>query len=175
MALFKSINQLSHFLVSLIFFSVLVIILTMVTFSEQLVLTTGLSILGYQWQRQERFLHNTALRRFRAGFGVSPQAVFVLLEKLMTSKNDNARIEEPSVKWLLVSLFFLKVYLTETLMAGTMGHNEKTIRNQVWKYIAAIKELSSEVVSNIYRCALLHNLMFLSQSPAFYPRRLFGP
>jgi hypothetical protein len=102
------------------------------------VLTLGLELVGFS--RAHQCDHTANLRRFAAHFGACPKTrdVFRYFCWLQTTQSATARIAKPQVFDLLMTLFWLKTYPTKHQTAGTFHVGEKTVRNNVWKYIQAV-------------------------------------
>ena len=89
-----------------------------------------------------RDVKETDKRRFRASYGVSPevctqvwQMIYHSLPMLLTFDH------------LLWALLFMKIYATESVLAGSVGVDEKTYRLHVWTVIKSISNLKGNVVS----------------------------
>jgi hypothetical protein len=87
--------------------------------------------------------HKTNLRRFAAHFGACPETCSAIFVDLQTTQIAASRIAKPQVFYLLMALNWLKIYPTEHQIAGTFNVDEKTVRNNVWKYIRAIQALKA--------------------------------
>lgn len=85
-------------------------------------------------------------RDFREYFGCSCQVVADLWTILV--KNDIVPFNG-SINKLLYTLFFLKKYPTEAVLANTMKVERKLLRETVWSFIETIPLIQSEVVSTI--------------------------
>jgi hypothetical protein len=98
----------------------------------------GLSYAGFDRSRQG---NQADMRRFRAHFGVSPEAIEALIAdierggKKVTPKN------------LFMAICWLKLYETEEVMAGRWDHDEKTCRLIVREYVKEIKKLKSQKIT----------------------------
>ena len=84
------------------------------------------------------------LRRFKAFFGVKP-AISSDVWSLLVGHNLTPPKAEPM--HLLWALLFLKVYGTEEVNAGLIGHDPDTIRKWVWLMVKALHDLSKQLVS----------------------------
>ena len=52
--------------------------------------------------------------------------------------------EEPDAVWLLIALNWIREYNMEEFMEGVFDHDEKTLREHIWKYILAIRQLKDD-------------------------------
>jgi hypothetical protein len=102
-------------------------------------LTLGLELVGFSKARQKDHLAN--LRRFAAHFGACPETCSAIFVDLQTTQIAATCIAEPEVFYLVMTMYWLKVYSSEHQTAGTFEVDEKTVRNNIWKYIRAIQAL----------------------------------
>jgi hypothetical protein len=86
-------------------------------------------------------------QRFRANFGVGP-VVCNFAWKLL---RDNGQTNGAEPKHLLYALKWLKIYGTEHVLAGDLRIDEKTLRKWVWRFVYALSDLESDVVSIFQR------------------------
>ena len=84
----------------------------------------------------EKNITSTDHRFFRSGFGVSPKVCGKIWSEM------DVEYHNLSAEHLLWALHFLKVYSTETVLAGTVGVSEKTYRETVFKVIDSISIMS---------------------------------
>jgi hypothetical protein len=84
-------------------------------------------------------------RRFKAFFGVKPARAYETWSLLI-----GHRCLPPNAKpeYLLWALLFLKIYATEAVLSGLIGHDENTIRKWVWWLVKALAKLSKHLVSS---------------------------
>jgi hypothetical protein len=108
-------------------------------------LAIGLEWAGFDASRQNG-RHETNVRRFVAFYGAYPETCSAIFTDFQTTQIFAARIPKPSVLNFLMTLFFLKRYNTEDVIAGTFKVDEKTARKWVWKYIRAMQALKAEKV-----------------------------
>ena len=78
----------------------------------------------------------TFYRRFKSSFGVSPLICSVLWHLVSSKKNNSL-----TWKHLLWTLFHLKVYNTENVMASMFHADEKTIKNRISSTLDAFNSL----------------------------------
>ena len=87
----------------------------------------------------------TDKRRFRASYGVSPEVCTQVWHLIYFSLPVIQKIDH-----LLWALLFMKVYASETVLAGIVEVDEKTFRRHVWTVISSISDLKGTVVSYKY-------------------------
>jgi hypothetical protein len=102
-------------------------------------LTLGLELIGFSKARQKDL--KTNLRQFAAHFGACPETCSAIFVDLQMTQIAAGRIARPQVFYLLMALYWLKMYPTEHQTAATFEVDEKTVRNNVWKYVRAIQAL----------------------------------
>jgi hypothetical protein len=66
---------------------------------------------------------------------------------LQTTNNNDARIDGPDPRLLLMMGNWLKTYATESQMAGRWQMDEKTIRKWNWHYVIKVQALKLDKVS----------------------------
>jgi hypothetical protein len=84
------------------------------------------------------------LRRFKAFFGMKPARASEVWSLLI---GHNLMPPKAQPMHLLWALLFLKLYGTEDVNAGMIGHDESTIRKWVWLLVKAMHDLSKILVS----------------------------
>lgn len=110
-------------------------------------LKRGLEILGSDEVAQQRVNRSTNVRRYKRHYGGPPSAHAALWEMLVTTDIENALLPRANAKDLdhfLLSLFYLKVYPTEEVLALRFGVHEQTARKWARFYIerlAALKQV----------------------------------
>jgi hypothetical protein len=107
----------------------------------------GLHLAGFSEARQARTRQATSLDRFRSNYGLSPVTYANVLADLQTTENDDARIDRPDPRLLLMMGNWLKTYATESQMAGSWQIDEKTIRKWNWHYAVKVQALKLQKVS----------------------------
>jgi len=92
-------------------------------------------------------------RRWRSYFGASANTVADVWNALDSTNRlpDNASLDH-----MLWTFMFLKVYETETIMAGIIACDEKTYRKWVWAFAEAIADLLNDLVSFESRLPVNH-------------------
>jgi hypothetical protein len=121
----------------------------MVTFlvgSPEEWLVLGLEAVGFGPSRQN-CCDKTNMERFLAHFGASPKTCCAVFSDLQTTQVKAAMIAKPCIVYFLMTMFWLKMYPSESLTAGTFNVDEKTARTQVRKYVLAIQGLKAQKVN----------------------------
>ena len=99
---------------------------------------------------------------FRSFFGCGP-IVFLSLWNLLAISN--AVPDGGTIEHLLWTLMFLKLYSGQkALCALAGGVDPETFRTWVWKFVLAVAELESEVVSNIHATDTSFNVYYVSRT-----------
>jgi hypothetical protein len=111
-------------------------------------LELGLDIVGFEQHRRQRTCIATKLRRFRAHFGVGPEAYSAIFTDLQTTDIDGARIDKPNPIHFFMTMNWLCTYKVEEELAGTFKVSEKTARKWIWKYTSAIQALKGAKVGS---------------------------
>lgn len=78
---------------------------------------------------------------YMANFGVSPRVTSLIFKKI------DAKGRKVSPKYLLITLFFMKVYPSERTLQSISGVSRETTRSWVWFIISMIARLKKDVVS----------------------------
>ena len=114
-----------------------------------MMLDNGLEFAGYTF-RNERVKADTWNSRFKAPYGSDPIVYSKLFEDLQTTEIAEAQIHEGkiSLRYFLMTIYFLRQYPTEKILESRFGVSEKTARTWVWYYISKIKELKLQKVRN---------------------------
>jgi hypothetical protein len=98
----------------------------LVRLSTEEIQALGLTLAGFPETRQARTRQATSLDRFRSNYGLSPASFANILVDLQTTNHDDARINKPDPRLLLMMGNWLKTYATESHMAGPWRMDEKT-------------------------------------------------
>jgi len=102
----------------------------------------GLVVAGLDQQRAQRLCAKRKERLFRDNFGVGAKAVAAAYEALVSpTAIPAARVEKPNLYWYLVSIYWLKVYLTEGQMYAKFGKDNEEMRNHIKFYIEKLAAL----------------------------------
>ncbi len=96
-------------------------------YSSEALLKHCLSYVGFD-ERQQKCSEELNVRRFRAFYGVSPQAVKVLIYDLA---KENREVNIASV---FMAISWVTLYDIEEVMAAWWGYGEKHCRETVRKY-----------------------------------------
>jgi hypothetical protein len=121
---------------------------------KHMVTASQMLFFGLQMFFTERRIKNTKYRstnvlRFVKKFGISPTTACFVYEDLQKTKNDLARINDPSDKTLLfflAAVYMLKKYPTEDDLESTLDYSPRYISRKVWEYVEKIQLLKSEVI-----------------------------
>jgi hypothetical protein len=121
--------------------------MTMIEASEQQFLNIRLKTIGFPAWRTEKTNEEKNLERFRSAFGVSPKACAAVFRDLQLFDIGNAKVDKPAVHKMLMALYWLKTYQTETVISGLFHNSEETVRKWNWAYCKAFQALKSFKVS----------------------------
>jgi hypothetical protein len=94
---------------------------------------------------------NTTKKRFRSSYGLDPPAFNELMSDLQTVDIGDKQIEQFDPFYLLMTLYWLRHYIVEPILAAVFRVNEKTARKWCWKYALAIQALKETKV----RCTIV--------------------
>ena len=85
---------------------------------------------------------------FKAHYGCSPSIVVMLLHDLQTTDIHEARVEDRKLKieYILLTLYFLRLYPTEVQLAATFKIGVVTVRTWIWFYIPKFQALKANKV-----------------------------
>ena len=116
---------------------------------------TGLTFIGYPTALDEMHQHQALtplqLRRWRSHFGVCPRSSYRMWLLLLQQEEDAPQVEKRSrglnLMAFFMTLFFLKTYPTNDVMAARTQKDPKTVRKWVWWYISKMSQLSPILVS----------------------------
>lgn len=115
----------------------------------QQILQAGLALF-YSPARVARVKNNsTNLDRFNTKFGVQPVTACMIYEDLQKTNIDDARIDSPndiSLKFFLISLYYLQKYPTEDVMESTLDISPRYISKMVWQYIGRVQAMKAEKI-----------------------------
>jgi hypothetical protein len=105
------------------------------------ILSMALDLVGFGPTRQVTSM-DLKLRRFRSHFGVGPETVKEMFEKL----NEEHRGFDVDLKGLLMALNWLKLYDPEEVLAARWGISEKNLRVKIRTYVEMIASLEDEMI-----------------------------
>ena len=108
--------------------------------SSDELLALGLNYVGFGPDRQN-VSDDLNTSRFRAHYGVGPQAIRALIVDLEQNG------ENVTPKKLFMAICWLKLYDTEAVMAGRWGYGEKYCRENVHDYVKRIQQLKNLKIS----------------------------
>jgi hypothetical protein len=117
-----------------------------VEYSQTNLLRIGLELAGFP--PSDRGYNATNLERFHAWYGSNPVVCSKLYSALQLTAIDEALIDpqQVDIRVLLLGLYFLKAYPTESICAGFFKKSEKTVRHLIWTIIRKIQALKNEKV-----------------------------
>ena len=78
------------------------------------------------------------LKRFRAHYGIDPNAIIAIVKDLKINAKDMKTNKE--LKQVMMTLCWLKLYKTEHVMAGRWGFGEEYCRETVKMFAGKIQE-----------------------------------
>lgn len=100
------------------------------------ILIYGLVVAGLEQGHAAKLCDKRKDRLFRDNFGVGPKAVAAAYEAILPT------VDEPDLFWYLLSIFWLKVYLTEGQMYTKLkGKDPEQMRNQIKFYVEKLAAL----------------------------------
>ena len=105
--------------------------------STHAMLDLGIDILGFSKHAHDKMKNE----RFRASFGIDPIACNIIFRDLQTVVIGNARIEKIDPYFFLMTLFWLRNYMTNIVMAGDFHIDDKTLSKWLWIYTYGIQAL----------------------------------
>jgi len=123
------------------------------------VLQSGLEMVGFPLERQQRQKRASNIDDFEAHYGVHPVVIAQIWEDLQRTPIAAARLcaSPPwasngmvTMKNLLHSFHFLKRYQTESERKGTTGYSKPTLRTWCWFFVKRIQALKAAKVSLLY-------------------------
>lgn len=116
--------------------------------SEASMLRIGLQLIGWDERRQAKVAVATNVDRFCSWFGPPPRACCALWHDLQTIDTGNDRLENPDLKYFLMTLHWLRVYNTLKIIGTVFKIHEDTVGKWVWLYAKAIQAFKSRKVSH---------------------------
>jgi len=104
------------------------------------------SFVRYGKQIMKTDCNVTLSRKFRSFFGVSPLVCSIAFNKI---SEDDDFPEQSKPYHFLWALMFLKIYSTESILAGIAGCTEKTFRKWSWKMLDLLQRLELDLVCSL--------------------------
>jgi len=86
-------------------------------------------------------------RRWSTNFGTSP-SICQVIWGLITSNNEEPLPNGANFFHILWTLLFLKLYMSESVLSGLVGVDEKSYRKWIWIFTPKIAQLKPKIVSN---------------------------
>lgn len=99
----------------------------------------GLVLLGYTTTQIDRAQDDTNKKRFKSTFGASAATLCTIYEDLQSTNLIFG--EDNTLKWFLISFYFLKKYPTEKDREYIFKVSEKYSRTMIWKMVENIRAL----------------------------------
>ena len=87
------------------------------------------------------------VRSHRVHFGVCPCTSFVMWNLILLKQLSPAEAKTLDPHYYFMTLYFLKVYPSNSIIGGKTWRDTKTVRFWIWKYIKLMASLLSELVS----------------------------
>jgi len=107
-----------------------------------------LLITYYHADRLAKLSEASKVTRFKACYGMMPQAVAQLWEDLLTEEIIDP--DELTIIRFLMGLFHLKCYLTEVVQSAIFKCGVKTVRKYNWMVVQAIQALKAKKIIWLY-------------------------
>jgi DDE superfamily endonuclease len=112
----------------------------------QQILQAGLDLF-YTTERIARVKNDaTNIDRFNKKFGIQPVTACMVYEDLQKTAVDEARIDAPdgkTLKYYLISLYFLRKYPTEDIMESSLDFSPRYISRKVWEYVGRLQAMKA--------------------------------
>lgn len=109
----------------------------------------GLQLCGYSDQTIGRNCDATNLNRFKDNYYITPTTCSIVFEDIQSNQNE-ARIDKPKPKYLLLALYYLKKYPTKHQMAGFLDIREATALANSKLYVDALQGLKEMKIKWIF-------------------------
>ena len=114
----------------------------MVEVSARAILDLGIETLGFSKHEHDKMKNE----RFCASFGIDPIACNIIFCDLQTVDIGNATIKQIDPYYFLMTLFWLRNYMTNIVMAGVFHIDDKTLSKWVWIYTYGVRALKETKV-----------------------------
>lgn len=108
--------------------------------NPELLLSFGLECVGFDKKRQSSVRSSLNIDRFTGHYGTGPKTVQAMLKDLAS------HYPHIAIKNVLMTLYWLKTYVTQHVMSGTWGHSEDFIGKTVKEYTKLIQSLKSKKI-----------------------------
>jgi hypothetical protein len=115
--------------------------------TEDNLIGTGLSIVGYDYNKQATTSQKNKERLFVSWYGCLAKVCLVLWNDLITINTGNAKIDHPELKYFFMTLHWLYCYPKLKTIATTFQLHEDTVGKYVWQYSEAVEALKNIKVS----------------------------
>jgi hypothetical protein len=107
-------------------------------------LELGIEMMGFS----KNTIDGMKIERFRASFGMDPIACSIVFHDLQTVDIGIARIQTIDPYFFLMTLFWLRNYVTNIVMTGIFHIDGKTLTKWIWTYAHGIRALKNTKVRN---------------------------
>ena len=77
-------------------------------------------------------------RRYNAHFGMGPSKLARFWNEIDAMITD---LSPSEIKWYLTTMYFLRCYPTCEQLGARVGHDEKTVRKYIWKFVDYVSQL----------------------------------
>jgi hypothetical protein len=134
-----------------------------VPLTEANFIETGLQIVGYGNNKQARSSQKKKEELFISWYGCLAKVCVVLWNDLTTIDIGSAKIENPEVKYFLMTLHWMYCYSKLKTIATIFQLHEDTVGKYVWLYseaIAALKDIKVNDFFFVKHVLILSNLLF---------------
>jgi hypothetical protein len=118
----------------------------LVVVDNRAMLDLGTEMIGFSKRAHEQ----KKIEHFCASFGIEPNTCSIIFHDLQTVDIGNARIENIDPYFFLMTLYWLRHYTTNDVLAGIFRINRKTFSKWVWVYTYGIQALKETKVSTKY-------------------------
>ena len=109
---------------------------------EDSVLSYGLDRAGFRQYGIQKTNKESQMERFF--YGVSHRTCAASFEALRESRKDAGK--DSHLLHFLVTMFWFKAYVTESVLAGVFQITENTVRTWIWEYTRSLQSLKSSKV-----------------------------
>ena len=112
-----------------------------ITLTEDEILSSGLEFVHFPIRRQEKVKRDRNIKRFRGNYGVSPLTVSQLIRDLQTKLDTGVQIKNFKIKYLFLSLHWLKAYPRYVQLEGAWDICPEVIGKYTKEYAKSIQHL----------------------------------
>lgn len=126
--------------------------MSLVVLTPDDVLRRGLILVGFDERRQQRVKKKKNLSRFRQHYASDPVVYAVLLHRLQTTMNKEAKVEfdkvgiDKTINYFFMAIHLIARYPRAEEAEGIFKISEKSWRVWVWKIAKKIAKLKPEII-----------------------------